>query len=188
MQDHEEDIWWIGGIDKYLSFLKSNSLILDIGCGAAIKSKYLIKKGFRVIGIDFSEEMIALAKEQASAGHFFVKDIKQPLDLEKIFDGVLAHAVLLHIPKKEVPDVLKNIIAPLKPDGYFCVAVKEQKPGNFDEELLKENDYGYEYERFFSYYTLEEMENYVINVGLHIVYKNITTSGKTNWIQIIAKK
>ena len=188
MQDHHGDTWWVEGTDKYLSFFQPNASILDVGCGAGEKSKYLVKKGFKVTGIDFSEEMIALAKEQVPAGKFFVKDIKQPLDLEDAFDGVFAQAVLLHIPKKEVSSVLKNIIAPLKTGGYFYAAVKELRQGNPDEEIVKENDYGYEYERFFSYFTVDELKSYLQELGMELVYENVALSGRTNWVQVVAKK
>lgn len=188
MGDHHGDTWWVEGTDKYISFLKPNAHILDIGCGAGEKSKYLVRKGFEVTGIDFSEAMIGLAKEQVPAGSFFVKDIKQPLRFKKMFDGVFAQAVLLHIPKNEVINVLKNITKPLKSGGYFYAAVKELRPGNKDEEIVKESNYGYKYERFFSYFTLDELKNYIVKIGLQTVYSNVTLSGKTNWIRIIAKK
>lgn len=188
MQDHHGDTWWIKGTEKYASFLKPNASILDVGCGAGEKSKFLIKKRFKVIGIDFSEEMIKLAKKQVPTGIFFVKDIKQPLKFKILFDGIFAQAVLLHISKKEVINVLKNITGSLKSNGYFYVAVKELQPGNKDEEIIKENDYGYKYERFFSYFTLDELKSFITKIGLQIIYDNVISSGKTNWIQIIAKK
>ncbi|MEK7209225.1 MAG: class I SAM-dependent methyltransferase [Patescibacteria group bacterium] len=187
-KDHHRDIWWVKGTEKYSSFFEPKASILDVGCGAGEKSKYLVKKGFAVTGIDFSDEMIKLAKEQIPAGSFFVKDIKKPLEFENLFDGVFAQAVLLHIPKNEIVGVLKNIVAPLKSGGYFYAAVKELRPGNKDEEVVKRNDYGYEYEIFFSYFSLDELKDYFKKVGLRIIYKNITSFGKTNWIQIIAKK
>src|SRR3990167_1954181 len=187
-KDHLDENWWIEGIDKYLSFFKPHASILDVGCGFGKISKYLVKKGFDVTGVDFSENMIELSKEQVPTGNFFVKDIKHPLNFKNTFDGVIAIAVLLHIPKNEVTGVLKNITAPLKSKGYFYATVKEIRRGDRDEETVKENDYGYDYERFFSYFTLDELKRYVQDIGLKIVYENITSSGKGNWIQIVAEK
>jgi len=43
--------------------------ILDVGCGSGIYAVELAERGARVVGVDFSEEMIKLAKERArSAG------------------------------------------------------------------------------------------------------------------------
>ena len=189
MQDHRDDTWWIEGTDTYLSFLTFGALILDVGCGGGEKSKYFIEKGFSVVGVDFSEEMIRFAKEKVPAGQFFVKDIQQPLGLKDKFDGVIAQAVLLHIPKRNILAVLKNIIAPLKLGGYFYAALKEKKSGGPDEETVRENDYGHDYERFFSYFTLSEVKDILARVGLQVLHEYASTSrSKTHWIQIIAKK
>lgn len=188
VRDHHQDSWWVSGTDTYLSFLPPNASLLDIGCGAGEKSKYLLGKGYKVTGIDFSEEMLAIAREQVPTGKFIVGDIMQSLDLHESFDGIFAQAVLLHIPKDAIIEVLKNIIAPLTPGGYFYAAVKETRQGGPDEAILKENDYGYEYERFFSYFTVSELKGYLQDIGMEMVYDSVTTSGKTNWIQVIARK
>lgn len=188
VKDHHADSWWIDGTDTYLSYIPPHASILDVGCGAGEKSKYLLGRGHIVTGIDFSEEMIAIAKEQVPTGKFIVGDIIQPLDLHESFDGIFAQAVLLHIPKDRIIGVLKNILAPLAPGGYFYAAVKEAKQGSPDEAILKENDYGYEYERFFSYFTASELRGYLQGIGMKMVYDSLTTSGKTNWIQVIAQK
>ena len=188
MSDHHGYTWWIEGTDKFLSYLKPKASVLDVGCGAGEKSVYMAKKGFDVTGIDFSEEMIRLTKEQLPMAKFYIKDIKKPLGLENTFDGIFAFAVLLHISKDEVVRVLKNMIEPLKTNGYFFVAVKELRPGKEDEEIVKENNYGYAYERFFSYFTIDELRKYITDIGLQIVSDHISLTSKRNWIQIIAKK
>jgi len=187
-KDHSKDTWWIDGTDKFLSLLEPKASILDVGCGSGYKSKYMDEKGFNITGIDFSKEMIRLAKKKAPSAKFFTRDINKPLRFGNSFDGIFAHAVLLHIPKKEVTAVLKNIIGLLKTGGFFNVAVKEIWPDQKEEEILKENDYGYDYERYFTYFTSDELKKYIRDAGLEVVAADIKTSGKTNWIQIIARK
>ncbi len=188
MNDHSNDTWWVDGTEHYLSFLKPGDSILDVGCGAGVKSDYLLRRDFEVTGIDFSEKMIELAKKRVAKGEFSVKDIKEPLGFDNQFEGVFAQAVLLHISKKEVVGVLKNLIAAIKEGGYLYIAVKELRDGRPEEEIVTENDYGYDYQRFFSYYTLEEMKKYLSEVEMKVVYETVTSSGKTNWIQIVAQK
>lgn len=191
-EDHQSDDWWYEGTDKFISYFEKGDSILDVGCGCGTKSKYLIDKGLNVTGIDFSENFIDIAKKEVIGGEFLVMDINDINKLDKTFDGIFIQAVLLHIPKKEVENLLNEIIKKLKVDGYLYVAVKEKREGGVDEEIKKENDYGYEYERFFSYYIIEEIKSYFKNIGLEIIYNNDNTpsrtSGATNWIQIIGKK
>jgi len=187
-KDHHGDTWWIEGTDKLASFLKSGALVLDVGCGAGVKSQYLLDKGLKVVGVDFSEKMIEIAKREVPGATFRVADIKDLSGLKEDFDGILAQAVLLHIPKSEAGDVVKGLRDKLVDGGYLYIAVKQKREGEKEEEVLKENDYGYEYERFFSYFTLSEIKRYVSDVGLGISYENVALSGHTNWIQVICHK
>lgn len=191
-KDHQSDDWWYEGTDEFISYFKKGDNILDVGCGCGTKSKYLIDKGLNVTGIDFSENFIDIAKKEVSDGDFKVMDINNIDKLEKTFDGIFIQAVLLHIPKNEVESLLKEIIKKLNTGGYLYVAVKEKREGGVDEEIKKENDYGYEYERFFSYFTIDEIKNYFKNIGLKVIFENEAppsrATRKTNWIQVIGKK
>ena len=144
------------------------------------------------MGIDFSENLIEIAKKEVPGGNFSVMDLYDIDKLKETFDGIFIQAVLLHIPKKDVEVILKNIVDKLNSGGYLYVAVKEKKNAGIDEEIKKEDDYGYEYERFFSYYTVNELKAYFKNADLDIVYENVEppsrATRKTHWIQIIGKK
>src|SRR3989344_6053984 len=183
--DHQKDVWSFEGAGKFASYLNPGSWILDIGCGCGLKSKYLINKGMKVVGIDFSEKMIEIAKKEVPEGEFEVMDLRNVSKLERVFDGIFLQAVLLHIPKNEVSRVLIGLLDKLKSGGYVYVAVKEKKPGGADEEIKKEQDYGYSYERFFSYFTLAEVKKYLENIGIEIIHESITPFGNTRWIQVM---
>lgn len=184
----EADTWSAPGVDQYISLLGKNAQVLDVGCGSGAKSRYLAGKGLRVTGIDFSEEMIKLAKSQVPDGTFLVKDIREPLELGQAFDGVFAQAVLLHIPKADIANVLKNILLPLKPGGYLYVSVKGRQPGGKEEDISKDNKYGYEFERFFSYFIREELADYLVKLGLEVTHISSHVVGEKTWLQIIASK
>ena len=161
---------------------------MDVGCASGLKSKYLAKKGFVVTGIDFSDKMIEFAQQRMPTGQFFVRDINEPLDFKNKFDGIFAQAVLFHISKNNVKKVIHNLIGFLNPNGYFYIAVKKLRDGAREEQVVKENDYGYEYERFFSFYTPEELKRYLEDFKLNVVYSDVTSIESTEWIQIIAQK
>ncbi len=186
-RDHNEDTWWREGTDKFTSILPKGATVLDVGCGAGIKSKYLSDNGLKVTGMDFSEKMIEIAKREVSGVDFIVYDIYEMDSYDNKFDAVFAQAVLLHVPKEKIIEVLEKFKNKLKPGGILYLAVKEVKSGGTDNEILKENDYGYEYERFFSYFTLPEIKECINKLSLKLLWENITNSGRTNWIQIIAK-
>lgn len=186
-KDHQKDDWWVEGTDTFAKLLTAGDRVLDIGCGTGVKAKYLSSKGLKVIGLDFSEQMINIAKREVSEADFKVLDMRDVGELEGDFDGIFMQASLLHIPKNEALDVLTKIKTKLKPGGLLYIAVKEVKPNRPDEEVVKESDYGYEYERFFSYYKMEELENYLNTLGLKIIYKN-SAAPSNRWLSIIGQK
>ncbi len=84
--------------------------ILDVGCGAGTKSKYLTDKGLKVVGIDFSDKMIEIAKKQVPSATFLTLDLREVETLEQMFDAIFMQAVLLHIPKNEAEKVIRKIV------------------------------------------------------------------------------
>jgi SAM-dependent methyltransferase len=187
-KDHQADDWWVEGTNKFTSFLKPGDLVLDVGCGGGTKSKYLLGKGLKIVGIDFSDELIKIAQREVPEAEFKVMNMYDAGNLDMKFDGLFAQASLLHIPKKDLPNILHILASKLKPHGFLYVAVKGALPGKPEEETKEENDYGYPYQRFFSYYSIDELIKHFEDLGLKIVYKDIKTMGKTDWLQIIGEK
>lgn len=49
--------------------------ILDLGCGTGLHTKELIKRGYEVVGLDLSKEMIEIAKKRNPEAKFYVSDM-----------------------------------------------------------------------------------------------------------------
>ena len=49
--------------------------ILDLGCGTGLHTKELIKRGYEVVGLDLSKEMIEIAKQRNPSTNFYVSDM-----------------------------------------------------------------------------------------------------------------
>lgn len=188
-KEHQEnDTWWVDGTKKFVSFLKQGDLVLDVGCGGGVKSKFLYDRGLEVVGIDFSEKLIEIARKENQGIEFIVMDMYDTGKLPYVFDGVFAQASLLHIPKKDLHLIIRTITSHVKNDGVIYIAVKGILPGGPSEEIKKENNYGYPYERFFSYYSMDELVDALEVEGLQVVYQDTKKTGRSEWLQIIGKK
>ena len=111
-------------IDKFLSYIQKPWTILDIGCGAWVDAWYMVSLWHSVIGTDFSSEMIALAKEKFPDIDFTVGDARKLVYPPGSFDGILAACFLIHIPKKDVSNLLKLIYSLLKKDWVFYISLQ----------------------------------------------------------------
>ncbi len=189
-RDHAHDDWWVECTDEFIALLPKVGTVLDVGCGSGVKSKYLLERGLTVMGIDISKNLLAIAKREAPAGSYRELSMLDLDQLSEQYDGVFAQASLLHIPKQQALSVIKLMAARCKPGGYLYLALKEAPPGRPEEEILKEDTYGYPMERFFSYYTMPELESTLASAGLTLVHKHrkASPSGRTIWLQLIAKK
>jgi trans-aconitate 2-methyltransferase len=102
------------------------SVVLDLGCGEGSGTAALARRwpGARVIGVDSSPEMLAVAARAASGVEFALGDVREwapdgPVDL------VVSNAVLHWVPDHD--RLLAAWAGWLRPGGWLAVQV----PGNF---------------------------------------------------------
>lgn len=187
-EDHKNDKWSHIRVQLFATYFNPGDSVLDIGCGTGIKSRILADEGLAVHGTDFSPGMVATAREHYPNVRFDVLDIKDVGSMPDQYDGILAFAVLLHLPKAETPGVVRDLVDRLKPGGKLMVAVKTVGPNGAGEAVVTEDDYGYEYSRFFSFYTSAEMRGFMENAGLSICYDEAFPPTGKAWSVLIGRK
>lgn len=97
---------------------KAPFTILDFGCGPGRDLKAFVERGHTAIGLDGAAHFVAMAREYSGCEVWQQDFLK--LDLPgKRFDGVFANAALFHVPAQELPRVLGQIFACLKPGGVL---------------------------------------------------------------------
>jgi SAM-dependent methyltransferase len=112
-------------IRDFCSLLPDRPRVLDLGCGAGYESKRLASLGARVVGVDYSEESVRIARERTPECRFEVLDFRRLDDRFGAFDGVFACASLIHISPDELPDVLWRVVHVLNPGGHLLAIVRE---------------------------------------------------------------
>ena len=84
-----------------------DAYILDFGCGAGRDTKVLFRaSGYLVDAIDGSEQLCQIASEHT--GIKVRQMLFQELEVNEKYDGIWACASILHLPKKELKEVLKK--------------------------------------------------------------------------------
>lgn len=123
--------------------------ILDLGCGPGRDLKTFSALGHRAIGLDGSAQFVAMARA-FSGCEVWQQDFVH-LDLPPaMFDGVFANAVLFHIPSRDLPKVLGDLYATLKPGGVL-----------FSSNPRGHNEEGWNGARYGSYYDYETWEKFM---------------------------
>jgi SAM-dependent methyltransferase len=100
-------------------------VIADVGCGTGRHSAFLAEAGFSVVGIDSSEEMIAVARARSSSAQFEVGDLYSWRPLSPV-DGVLCRGVFNDITKDEYRQLgIDSLFAMLRDGGLLVFSVRE---------------------------------------------------------------
>ncbi len=111
-------------LDEFLTFLPPQGNVLDLGCGPGVDACYMLKKGYKVVAVDYSEYMLQIAQKRCTGVQWQNTDINL-LDFPKTsFDGIVASFSLIHITKSKLPDILQKITQWLKTNGYLYLAMQ----------------------------------------------------------------
>ena len=127
--------------------------ILDFGCGPGRDLKAFGKLGHIAIGLDGAAHFVTMARAYSGCEVWHQDFLK--LNLPKaFFDGVFANAALFHVPGQELPRVLLELHATLKPGG----ALFSSNPRGHDEV-------GWNLGRYGVYHDLETWLRYMTQAG-----------------------
>ncbi|WP_235916378.1 class I SAM-dependent methyltransferase [Sphingomonas psychrolutea] len=109
-------------LDRFMADLPPGASVLELGCGAGHDAARLIAAGFDVTPTDGSPAMAREAERRLGRP---VETLRfEDLHGAAMYDGIWASACLLHVPRKELPDVLAKIALLLNPSGLFYASYK----------------------------------------------------------------
>lgn len=158
--DSESDLVFL---NTFLSHLKQNSCIVDIGCGTGFSAGYFVKKGMRAEGSDLSSSMIAIAKRNYPSISFEVADMRDFSPTQKA-DAVWAGYSLFHFEQEDFEKTIKQIRTYLKPEGIFGLVMQEGELERDEPFLPGEKIY-------LHLYTEEQLKTILQKFGFEIVEK-----------------
>lgn len=128
--------------------------ILDLGCGPGRDLAAFTGLGHTAIGLEASPRLAQMARAYSRC-EVWEQDFLA-LDLPPDhFDGIFANAALFHVPRQELPRVLRELSATLKPGGVL-----------FSSNPRGQNEEGWSGGRYGSYHDLETWRRYVSAAGL----------------------
>jgi len=127
--------------------------ILDFGCGPGRDLRTFRTLGHEPVGLDGAPRFVAMAR--ATSGCEVWQQDFLALDLPPArFDGVFANASLFHVPARELPRVLRELHAALRPRGVL-----------FSSNPRGRNDEGWQGRRYGAWHDLETWRRYLEAAG-----------------------
>lgn len=165
---------------RFSAHLPPKGVILDFGCGSGRDTKAFLDAGFRVDAADGSAELCALASRYT--GIRARKMLFNELDTVDRYDGIWACASILHLPRKELADVLGRVENALKAGGILYASFKY---GTFE---------GMRNGRYFTDFTEESLKEFWEPVTTMRIFDLWITEDvrpdrkEEKWINLLARK
>ena len=125
--------------------------ILDLGCGTGGHSLILAERGYKVTGIDLSQEMLEIARKKAKERELNIEFIEgdiRNMELNQKFDAVISMFAVIsyQITNEDLIFTFKAALKHLKKkglfifDAWFGPAVLTQKPSDRFKVIEKNNE------------------------------------------------
>ena len=126
------------GRRRFVAALPPRGRVLDAGCGSGRDALAFRELGFDVTAFDGSAAMVA--KASAHTGLTVLHLDFAELTWCEAFDGIWANASLLHVPRRDLPDIMRGLRAALVPGGVWELSFKlgrgeRQTPGRLFTDL-----------------------------------------------------
>ncbi len=169
-------------LEKFIELAIPGGTVLDLGCGSGVPvDRFLVDKGFKVTGLDISEEQIKLAKKYVPEAVYVVKNMSDLTEGEYSVDAVVSFYAIFHVPRVTQQDLFKKIYSYLKVGGPLLVTM-----ATTDWEGVDENFYGEKmYESHFGPIKNSQM---VKEASFEIMFNDIDTTGNEKHQIILARK
>jgi SAM-dependent methyltransferase len=127
--------------------------ILDFGCGPGRDLRTFERLGHHPVGLDGSARFVEMARAESGCEVWHQDFLALDLPAGR-FDGVFANAALFHVPAQELPRVLRQLHATLKPRGVL-----------FSSNPRGANEEGWNGTRYGAYHDLEHWRTHLQGAG-----------------------
>jgi len=145
-KDYQGEAMYVDTLIKRFSPQSAKSL-LDIGCGTGNHASFMSALGYKITGVDMSEEMIENAKTKQIPNSQFIVGRASEFRLQERFDVItsLFHVLSYQTDNFQLLGMISNIAEHLNPEGLFVFdfwyapAVMTERP-SVRIKRLEDND------------------------------------------------
>ena len=170
-------------LTEWLRHLPVDARLLDLGCGGGQDVSKLRQRGYRVVGLDRTNGLLAAGRRRDPSLPLVLADFRQFPFHAKSFDGLWAAASLMHLPKPVARLVLIDRYRLVRPGGFLAATVTYGMKSGIVTE-------GWVPGRYFARWKKDELARAVRRAGWEICELRVVTNceRKGRWLNLLAQR
>ena len=173
-------------LDELIRRLPRDARVLDAGCGAGVPVAQLLCQHFQVVGVDFAEAQIQLARQLVPEAEFVCQDITDLSFASATFDAICSYYAIIHIPREAHEAIFQQFFRLLKPSGLalLCLGADDLEDDIVDDYLGVR--------MYWSHFDVDTNLKLIASSGFELIWSRIvadaTSPGSGHLFVLIQKK
>jgi len=153
------------GVGEFLTGLSEGSRVADVGCG---NGKNMLVPGLKMIGFDTCSNFLRECTEKGLNVSY--GDVCEIPAEDETFDAVICVAVIHHLATEERRlQAIRELLRVTVPGGKVLITVWKCEPGEVQDRMVSWTCRdGKVYERYYHFYTREEIERLCLILNLKV--------------------
>jgi len=174
-------------IKENLKVLSKGAKVFEIGSADGTNAKYIESLGYEVTASDTAEDFISATKSKDLKTVKF--NVLEDEFIEK-YSAVFCWRVFVHFTKEDALEVLQKVYNTLENGGLFIFNAINRETKEVDNEWVDfSNEYKMGVERYYSYFSEEELNTIINKVGYTITEFHKEGGDNNNkWLVYVLKK
>lgn len=152
-------------LDDFADRVRGRGQVCDMGCGPGHVTRYLHEQGVDIFGADLSPGMVAQARQLNPGIRFETNNILDSHWPDQSLAGIVVFYSLIHIPREQIPQALRELYRVLSPDGLLFAAFHIGS-----QTVHMDEWWGKPVSLDFAFFEREEMENWLHAAGFTIQF------------------
>jgi ubiquinone/menaquinone biosynthesis C-methylase UbiE len=168
-------------LDDLVVRLPRRARVLDAGCGAGVPISQQLATRASVIGVDFAEVQLGLARQHVPTGVWVCADLVALPFADASFDAVCSYYAVIHIPREQHAGVLEGFARVLRSGGLALLCIGAADLPAWTEQY-------HDAPMYWSHYDAATSLSLVEAAGLAMVWHRWVAEGSGGHLFVLAQQ
>jgi SAM-dependent methyltransferase len=168
-------------LDDFLGRLPPRARVLDAGCGAGVPIAERLAARAHVVGVDFAEVQLGLARHHVPTALWVCADLVALPFADRSFDAVCSYYAIIHIPREQHVGVLGDVARVLRPGGLALLCLGAADLPAWTEQY-------HDAPMYWSHYDAPTSLSLVQTAGLSLLWHRSVADGSGSHLFVLAQR